>query len=115
MLCGMAGGMNKRGSSGLPMAERVRLGRDAGAAPETRPGAHPAAGGPPTCPARHCWVLDAADHSGEKRAGLLLEWRRGGDGWEGQVVYLVRREARGWLATVEWFPEHALEVAVMGA
>ena len=100
---GMAGGMNKRGSTGLSMAERVRLGRQE--TPDVRP---------PACPARHCWVLDAADETGEKRAGLLLEWRRGADGWEGQVVYLVRREGRGWLATLEWFPDRLLEVAVMG-
>ncbi|QWC84356.1 hypothetical protein KLP28_12325 [Nocardioidaceae bacterium] len=102
----MAGGMNKRGSTGLPMAERVRLGRDPASTPASPPPT-------PACPARHCWVLDAADHTGEKRAGLLLEWRRGADGWEGQVVYLVRREGRGWLATVEWFPDSALQVAVI--
>ncbi len=28
------------------------------------------------CPARHCWVLDPADHSGSQRhgLGLLVQW-----------------------------------------
>ncbi len=95
------------------MSERVRLGDDraqrgAGAASSAEPEL-------PGYPARHCWVLDPADGTLAKRAGLLLEWRRGADGWEGQVAYLCRRPGRGWLVTLEWFPERALEVAVLGS
>ncbi|MET1059746.1 MAG: hypothetical protein ABWX84_09120 [Nocardioides sp.] len=87
----MAGGMNKRGGAGgIPMSERVRRG--------------PAAPPVDDCPARHCWVSDAADHHGVKRPGLLLEWRQGPSGWEGRVVYAVRVRAAGWASMEEWVP-----------
>ena len=57
-----------------------------------------------SCPARHCWVLDAADHSGARRPGLLVEWRQGGAGWEGRVVYVAALRARGWAVVEEWVP-----------
>ena len=58
--CLMAGGMNRRDR-----------------APSL---AQPAVAVQDTCPARHCWVSDAADDGGVKRPGLLVEWRqaRGG-------------------------------------
>jgi hypothetical protein len=83
--------MNKRGGFGIPMHERVR----AGATP-----APPEA----DCPARHCWVADAADRTGTKRPGLLLEWRQGLNGWEGRVVYAARLRADGWASVEEWVP-----------
>ena len=49
---GEGGGWSKRGSA-IPLAERVRTGVPA----------DPPAEGPP-CPARHCWVADAADGRG---------------------------------------------------
>ena len=87
----MAGGMNKRGGAGgIPMSDRVRRG----------------AGPPPVdhCPARHCWVSDAADRAGTKRPGLLLEWRQGRTGWEGRVVYAAQLRADGWASVEEWVP-----------
>jgi hypothetical protein len=101
----MAGGMNRRGGQALPMAERVRLGSE-------RP---PPLVEDPPYPGRHCWVLDPADGTGAKRAGLLLEWRQRAGTWEGQVAYLCRRPGRGWLVTVEWLPDSVLEVAVVGS
>jgi hypothetical protein len=67
----------------------------------------------PAGEARHCWVLDAADHSGVKRAGLLLEWRRSsvGGGWEGRVVYCAALRATGWASVEEWVPAELLEPA----
>jgi hypothetical protein len=56
------------------------------------------------CPARHCWVLDAADLSGVRRPGLLVEWRRREGGWEGRVVYAASLRARGWALVEEWVP-----------
>jgi hypothetical protein len=100
----MAGGMNRRGGQPLSMAERVRLGR------EPPPGIDE-----PPCPGRHCWVLDPADGTGARRAGLLLEWRQRAGAWEGQVAYLCHRPGRGWLVTVEWLPSSVLEVAVVGS
>jgi hypothetical protein len=91
--------MNKRGGAGgVPMAERVRLAQ-ARRAPDA-PG--------PDCPARHCWVSDAADREGVKRPGLLLEWRQGRRGWEGRVVYVARLRADGWAAVEEWLPAELL-------
>lgn len=37
---------------------------------------------------RHCWVVDSPGHPG-RWAGLLVEWRRVRDGWQGRVVYAV--------------------------
>ena len=97
--------MHRREGLGLPMAERVRIGH--------RPAPPPAE--EPPYPGRHCWVLDPADGTGAKRAGLLLEWRQREGAWEGQVAYLCRRPGRGWLVTVEWLPDSVLEVAVVGS
>ena len=60
------------------------------------------------CPARHCWVSEAVDEAGEKRPGLLLEWRQSPSGWEGLVVYAARLRvtpARSrWGLVQEWLP-----------
>lgn len=79
----MAGGMNKRGSR-VPLADRVRDHE--------------------VCPARHCWVADAADRYGVKRPGLLAEWRQGPDGWEGRVVYAAQLRPGEWQLVEEWLP-----------
>lgn len=83
----MAGGMNKRGS-GVPLGERRRLSVE--------------------CPVRHCWVADAVDGQGEKRPGLLVEWRRTTGGWEGRVVYAACLRPGDWALVEEWLPAHAL-------
>ncbi len=83
--------MNKRGG-GIPLGERVRPGN-------TVP---PAVGG--ECPVRHCWVAGAADHQGEKRPGLLVEWRRTSQGWEGLVVYAANLRPGEWALVEEWLP-----------
>ena len=96
----------RRGRVGLSMADRVRLGREAGGDdPGGDPGRAPGDG----CPGRHCWVADAADHAGVKRPGLLLEWRQRPDGaWEGRVVYVLRLRASGWATAEEWLPADRL-------
>ncbi|HET9423147.1 MAG TPA: hypothetical protein VFO49_18555 [Nocardioides sp.] len=94
----MGGGWGKQGS-GIPMSERVRVGSVAA----------PPAG--EVCPARHCWVADAADGLGVKRPGLLVEWRRAGDRWEGRVVYAVRLRPDAWQLVEEWLPASLLTPA----
>lgn len=101
----MAGGMTRRGA-GVPLRDRVR--RDpAAAAPHPDAPVDPSGGG------RHCWVLDAADRRGVKRAGLLLEWRRSAaDGtWEGRVVYAAELRAGRTALVEEWLPAALLEPA----
>ena len=61
-----------------------------------------------TCPARHCWVSDAADTAGVKRPGLLVEWRNGTHGWEGRVVYAAQLRAGAWALVEEWVPASLL-------
>jgi hypothetical protein len=78
-----------------------------------RVGAAQAAGPSPPGGGRHCWVLDAVDRHGVKRAGLLLEWRRSpSDGtWEGRVVYVAQLRGEGWASVEEWVPAALLEPA----
>ncbi len=78
----MAGGM--RGGGGVPLSQRVRLDLD------------------DDCPARHCWVAGAVDQAGVKRPGLLVEWRRSGDVWEGRVLYVARLRPDSWTVVEEW-------------
>jgi hypothetical protein len=92
----VGGGWGKRGS-GIPLSERVR----AGAAPAAGPDPDP-------CPARHCWVADAADRYGVKRPGLLAEWRQCDVGWEGRVVYAVQLRPGSWQLVEEWLPASLL-------
>lgn len=87
----MGGGWGKQGS-GIPLSERVR------------PGAATGASSAEPCPARHCWVADAADRHGVKRPGLLVEWRQSGGAWEGRVVYVVRLRPDAWQLVEEWLP-----------
>lgn len=62
----------------------------------------------PTCPARHCWVADPVDGAAEKRPGLLLEWRRAPQGWEGRVTYAAQPRPGSWALVEEWLPASAL-------
>jgi hypothetical protein len=86
----MAGGMG--GRSGIPMSRRVELSSASG----------------DDCPARHCWVAGAADDTGVKRPGLLVEWRAAAAGWEGRVLYAARLRAGGWAVVEEWLPASLL-------
>ena len=85
-------GWSKQGS-GVPLAERVRPGDAIVANP---------------CPARHCWVAEAADGLGVKRPGLLVEWRQGSGGWEGRVVYAAAVRPDTWSLVEEWLPAASL-------
>jgi hypothetical protein len=87
----MGGGWSKQGS-GIPLSDRVR------------PGGAAVAPAADSCPARHCWVADAADRHGVKRPGLLVEWRQIDGGWEGRVVYAVRLRPDAWQLIEEWLP-----------
>lgn len=49
---------------------------------------------------RHCWVVDASGHPG-RWPGLLVEWRRAGDRWEGRVVYVLPEPAGSGTRLVE--------------
>ncbi|MGN6576539.1 MAG: hypothetical protein ACTHKG_12700 [Nocardioides sp.] len=64
---------------------------------------------PPPLTGRHCWVLAPADGSGERRPGLLVEWRRSDDGsWLGRVVYVVRLRTGRSALLDEWLPAYDL-------
>lgn len=96
-----------RQGSGIPLRDRVRVGGTLGGQghhPGVRPGALPG----PVCPARHCWVADAVDGDGEKRPGLLLEWRQRDRRWEGLVVYVARVRSGSWGLVQEWLPAELL-------
>ena len=97
--------MTRRGG-GVPLRDRVR--RD----PATVT-SHPDAPVDPSGGGRHCWVLDAVDRRGVKRAGLLLEWRRSAvDGtWEGRVAYAAELRAGRTALVEEWLPAALLEPA----
>lgn len=86
--------MNKRGS-GVPLGER------------RRPGDRPPAPAD-DCPARHCWVADAADRQGVKRPGLLVEWRRTSTAWQGRVVYAASLRPGEWVLVEEWLPSELI-------
>jgi hypothetical protein len=66
----------------------------------------------PGCPSRHCWVDDPVDGLGDHRPGLLVEWRRQGDSWEGRVVYAAALRAGDaaveWGLVEEWLPAERL-------
>ena len=85
-----------RGRSGLSMSERVALTAD-------RPDGE--------CPARHCWVGDPADRSGQKRPGLLVEWRQEAGRWHGRVVYAAQLRPGVWAVVEEWVDEVMLTPA----
>lgn len=93
----MAAGGYGRGS-GVPLRERRRAGE--GTQPSDRE---------EDCPARHCWVLAPLDGS-ERRAGLLVEWRRDDvDGWQGLVTYLVQFRPGRWSQVTEWLRADVLQ------
>jgi hypothetical protein len=102
----MAGGMS-RSTGGVPLRDRVRR--------DTRPGPDVGPRGPVdrAGEGRHCWVLDAADRHGVKRAGVLLEWRRSVvDGtWEGRVAYAAELRPGRTALVEEWVPAALLEPA----
>lgn len=89
--CRMAGGMNRRDRA-PSLAQRAVAVHD-------------------TCPARHCWVSDAADNGGVKRPGLLVEWRQARGGWEGRVVYAAELRPGRWALVEEWIPGSMLTQA----
>jgi hypothetical protein len=86
--------MSKRGGWGS-MSERVRQVEDSG---QTLP-ASPSG-------VKHCWVID---HNG-RLPGLLLEWRRIGDHYDGRVVRLMH-DGDAWIVVEEWLPQTMLEKA----
>ncbi len=111
--------MNKRGA-GIPMHQRVALGRAPSGpsptgpspgrpSPAEAPTTGPGGDAPGTSPGRHCWVLTPADGSGDRRPALLVEWRRSDEGgWLGRVVYVVRLRTGGWALLDEWLPQSDL-------
>ncbi len=89
----MAGGMGAR-DRGLTLAER------SGAAAADRPSAG----------ACHCWVIER----GERRPGLLLEWRRRAGRWEGLVVYLTPGAEGAHSLVQQWLDSERLRSAGRG-
>ncbi|TFV50370.1 hypothetical protein E4P43_11420 [Blastococcus sp. TF02A-35] len=96
---------DRAASSGIPVQPPP-------AAPPDRPGgppAGPAAGSraSATDEGRHCWVRDPPETPGTW-PGLLVEWRRGDEGWQGRVVYTVPRP-HGPALVEAWLPAARLE------
>ena len=56
---------------------------------------------------QHCWVLNPPGAPG-RWPGLLLEWRRGPDGWEGRVAYVAQLQ-NGHALVELWMPAQLLE------
>ncbi len=56
---------------------------------------------------QHCWVRDSIGGPG-RAAGLLVESRRRGAGWEGRVVYVAQAFDRPALTEV-WLPAFMLD------
>jgi hypothetical protein len=56
---------------------------------------------------QHCWVLNPPGAPG-RWPGLLLEWRRGSDGWEGRVAYAAHLQ-NGHALMELWMPAQWLE------
>jgi len=88
----MAGGMAK--GRGPTLAERV------GSAPS----------GDRAPAQRHCWVVDSPGHPG-RYPGLLAEWRRADDGWEGRVVYALDEPGSACRLVERWVPAACLEAS----
>jgi hypothetical protein len=57
---------------------------------------------------RHCWVVDSPGHPG-RYAGLLAEWRRAADSWEGRVVYALDEPGGACRLVERWVPASCLE------
>jgi hypothetical protein len=90
-----------QGRSGRSLGERAA---DSGVRPELPP--RPAEPHDVT-DGRHCWVHDPPDGPGTW-PGLLVEWRRSGEGWQGRVVYTVVG-ATGSRLVEAWLPAARLE------
>lgn len=104
----VAGGMHP-GRSGRSLGERAaRSGVGRGEPPGAPPGpsADPVAR-PARERGRHCWVHDPPGAPGVW-PGLLVEWRRGDDGWRGRVAYAVAGP-QGTVLVEAWVPATLLE------
>jgi hypothetical protein len=73
------------------MADRVKRSADGRPAPAIKP----------------CWVTDQYG----RLPGLLLEWRRIEDGFQGRVVRPVTEPDGGWIVVEEWLPAALLDPA----
>lgn len=69
--------MTPPSGGGVPLKDR----------PVAGPGAQPKAAGQAQR-ARHCWV-DSATGDQMAHAGLVIEWRRGSEGWSALVTFVV--------------------------
>lgn len=49
---------------------------------------------------RHCWVVDSPGHPG-RWPGVLLEWRRSQNGWDGLVAYVIPEPSGAGVRLVE--------------
>ena len=98
-----------RGRTGRSLGERAA---ESGVRPELPPPGVPTGGPPAGVPrevaeGRHCWVHDPLDAPGTW-PGLLIEWRRGDDGWQGRVAYTVVGP-HGPALVEAWLPAGRLE------
>ena len=89
------------GRSGRSLGERAANSGIAQAAAVARPD--------PTAPAegRHCWVRDPPQAPGTW-PGLLVEWRRSGERWQGRVAFTVAGPD-GPALVEAWLPAERLE------
>jgi hypothetical protein len=99
----------QRGRHGISLADRA-AGSGVGTPPAA--GGGPGSRAEPRRPAgeghgRHCWVRDPPDAPGIW-PGLLVEWRQGGDGWQGRVAYTLAGE-HGPVLVEAWLPADQLK------
>jgi hypothetical protein len=94
------------GRSGRSLGERAA---NSGVAPSTPPSDVRPPGPSGTAPAdgRHCWVRDPPQAPGTW-PGLLVEWRRNGERWQGRVAFTVAG-ADGPALVEAWLPAERLE------
>jgi hypothetical protein len=63
---------------------------------------------PPPPGGRHCWAQTDPVNPWKQEAGLLVDWRRDGDGWWGRVVLASITDEGRVTVTDTWLPADRL-------
>lgn len=92
------------GRSGRSLGERAA---NSGIAPAAAPAPRRGPSGSAPVEGRHCWVRDPPQAPGTW-PGLLVEWRRSGERWQGRVAFTVAG-TDGPALVEAWLPAERLE------